>query len=161
RFGPRVRAIYEDRSGELWFGEPTGLWRWNQGQPTFTPLGNDRDVQALIEDANAGLLVVQPGRIDRLLNGKLQQEYRLPGTVGLLTPYSVLRDRDGGIWVGSQGGGLAHVHDGRVDQFSAADGLTSDSAEGLLQDREGNIWVGTQGGLDRFSTSPGTPFTRR
>jgi signal transduction histidine kinase/ligand-binding sensor domain-containing protein len=161
RFGRRVTTMYEDRKGNLWFAERTGLWQWNQGQPTFYPLGNDLNVQALSEDADGALVVVQAGRIDRLVGGKLQEAYRLPSTLGLAQTNRVLCDRDGGIWIGSLGGGLAHAHDGRVDQFSRSDGLTSDSVAGFLQDREGNIWVGTHGGLDRFRATVGAQFTAR
>ena len=161
RFGRRITTMYEDRKGNLWFAESTGLWQWNQGQPTFYPLGNDLNVQALSEDADGALVVVQAGRIDRLVGGKLQEAYSLPSTFGLALTNRVLCDRDGGIWIGSLGGGLAHAHDGRVDQFSRSDGLTSDSVAGFLQDREGNIWVGTHGGLDRFRTTVGAQFTAR
>lgn len=160
RFGPRVKTMYEDRKGHLWFAESHGLWQWNERQPTFHPFGSDQNVQALSEDADAGLLVVQPGRIDRMLDGKLQEAYRLPATVGLNYSYSVFRDRDGAIWIGSMGAGLARVHDGRVDQFSRSDGLTSDSVGAFFQDRDGNTWVGTYGGLDRFRASAATPLTR-
>ncbi|HWW85016.1 MAG TPA: two-component regulator propeller domain-containing protein [Vicinamibacterales bacterium] len=161
RFGRRITTMYEDRKGNLWFAESTGLWQWNQGQPTFYPLGNDLNVQALSEDADGALVVVQAGRIDRLVGGKLQEAYSLPSTFGLALTNRVLCDRDGGIWIGSLGGGLAHAHDGRVDQFSRSDGLTSDSVAGFLQDREGNIWVGTHGGLDRFRATVGAQFTAR
>jgi signal transduction histidine kinase/ligand-binding sensor domain-containing protein len=161
RFGPRVRAMYEDRKGQLWFAEPHGLWRWNHGQPTFHPLPNDLDVQALSEDADGVLLVVLPGRVDRFVDGTLRQAYKLPGTLGLSATFRVFRDRDGGVWIGSLGAGLAHVHDGRIDQFSRSDRLTSDGIEALFQDREGNIWVGTHGGFDRFRELPATPLTGR
>src|SRR5262249_2497598 len=147
--GPRVRAMYQDRKGNLWFAESRGLWQWNHWQPTFSPLGSDQNIQSLAEDADGALLVLQPQRIDRLVDGTLHEAYKLPGTLGLALTQGVLRDRDGGIWIGSVGGGLAHAHDGRVDQFSRADGLTSDTVGAFLQDREGNIWAGTQGGLDR------------
>ena len=161
RFGPRVRTMYEDRTGHLWFAEPNGLWQWNQGQPIFYPLENAQSIQALSEDADGTLLVIQARHIDRLLAGRLQEAYRLPGTLDPTPTNTILRDRDGGIWIGSLGGGLAHVHDRRVDQFSRSDGLTSDSVGGFLQDREGNIWVGTRDGLDRFRRTPGTQFTGR
>jgi signal transduction histidine kinase len=112
------------------------------------------------EDAGGALLVVKPARIDRLIDGKFQEAYELPGTLGLTLTNRVLSDHDGGIWIGSLRG-LAHVHDGHVDLFSRIDGLTSDSVGAFFLDREGNIWVGTQGGLDRFSVTPGAQFTER
>ena len=62
----------------------------------------------------------------------------------------LLRDRDGGLWIGTLDRGLIHVHDGRTDVFSKSDGLSGDVIFSLFEDREGSIWVSTNGGLDRF-----------
>ena len=67
-----------------------------------------------------------------------------------MRPISLLRDRRGALWIGTQGNGLLHVHDGRTDRFSRDDGLSGDFVLDIFEDREGNIWVGTAGGLDRF-----------
>jgi hypothetical protein len=62
----------------------------------------------------------------------------------------LLRDRDGGLWVGTYGFGLAHIYRGRVDTFSEADGLSGGFVSKVFEDREGNIWAGTMNGFDRF-----------
>src|SRR5262249_26370133 len=62
----------------------------------------------------------------------------------------IFRDRDGGLWIGTQTQGLVHVHQGRMDVFSTADGLSGDNFSTLFEDREGNVWVATVDGLDRF-----------
>src|SRR6202012_2907458 len=62
----------------------------------------------------------------------------------------LLRDRDGGLWVGSADRGLLHIYNGRTDVFARANGLSDDFILSLFEDREGNIWVATTQGLDRF-----------
>ncbi len=57
----------------------------------------------------------------------------------------MLRDRNGGLWIGTENRGLLHVHQGRTDLFVRSDGLTDDYVENLFEDREGNIWVATIG----------------
>jgi signal transduction histidine kinase/ligand-binding sensor domain-containing protein len=159
-FGASVTTMYEDRRGQLWFGEPHGVWRWNEGHPTLYRLPGDKFVQALNEDTDGVLLVVASGGIHRLVDGKATEVYRLPGASGQLTTVvETLRDRDGGLWIGALGGGLVHLHQGTIDQFSQSDGLSSDSVAGLFQDREGSIWVATHAGLDRFHELLVTPFT--
>jgi signal transduction histidine kinase len=66
----------------------------------------------------------------------------------------MLRDRDGNLWIGTVGQGLLRVHQGRTDQFTQSDGLSSNSVLALSEDREGNIWVVTTNGLDRFRDFP-------
>ena len=65
-----------------------------------------------------------------------------------------LRDHDGGLWLGTLDHGLVHVHQGRIDSFTQADGLSGDTVTALFEDREGNVWVATPGGLDRFREFP-------
>jgi signal transduction histidine kinase/ligand-binding sensor domain-containing protein len=62
----------------------------------------------------------------------------------------LLRDRDGGLWIGTVARGLIHVHQGRTDVFTKADGLSSNIVLCLFEDREGTIWVATTAGVDRF-----------
>ena len=89
------------------------------------------------------------GSIRKLVDGKAD-EYPLPGTRRPFGPVSLLRDRDGGLWIGTLHGGLLHVHQGKTDSFGPSDGLSSDAIRSLFEDREGNIWVATRDGLDRF-----------
>ena len=66
-------------------------------------------------------------------------------------PHRLLRDHDGGLWIGALvDKGLLHIHDGKTDRFTQADGLSGRSVNSFFEDREGNIWVATAEGLDRF-----------
>jgi len=72
---------------------------------------------------------------------------------------ALVRDRDGGLWIGTSRGGLLHVHQGRTDVFSPSDGLSGDDVLSLFEDREGSIWVATSNGLDRFREFSVSTFT--
>ncbi|HVO61011.1 MAG TPA: two-component regulator propeller domain-containing protein, partial [Terriglobales bacterium] len=63
---------------------------------------------------------------------------------------TLLRDRDGALWIGTLNAGIVHLHQGRLDVFTKADGLSGAPIQSLFEDREGNIWVATANGLDRF-----------
>ena len=39
---------------------------------------------------------------------------------------------DGGVWIGALGGGLAHLHEGKIDLFSQSDGLSSDGGRRVV-----------------------------
>jgi signal transduction histidine kinase/ligand-binding sensor domain-containing protein len=150
-FGRWVGALYEDRGGNLWAAAQTGLWRWKPSPPTLHPMpdpviGNS---QALNESDDGKLLIATQDRISQLVNGRVDA-YALPGTVPRFKPQRMLRDRDGGLWIGTLDRGLFHVHQGRTDLFTQANGLSGNSVTTLFEDREGNIWVATMDGLDRF-----------
>jgi PAS domain S-box-containing protein len=148
RFGQGVAFLYEHK-GNLWAGAANGLWRWKPGPPKLYPiLGPAPDLHDLIEGDNGALWLAMRGGIIQLVDGKAER-YPLP-VGGQFNPSRLLRDREGGLWIGTYGQGLIHVHQGRTDVFTSADGLSADFINGLFEDREGNIWTATLDGLDRF-----------
>ena len=71
--------------------------------------------------------------------------------------HALLADRSGGLWVGTNGGGLTLLRDGVARTFGVAEGLGADVVRSLFQDSKGRVWAGTNGGLsllegERFRT---------
>ncbi|MCP4662964.1 MAG: hypothetical protein GY856_46835, partial [bacterium] len=87
---------------------------------------------------------------------------RIPADNGLEVSSitAILQDRDGFLWVGTQGG--LHRYDGyRFEVFKRRrddpDSLPQDWINALLEDRAGDLWIGTRGGgLVRRSRHRGT-----
>jgi signal transduction histidine kinase/ligand-binding sensor domain-containing protein len=146
RFGG-VYSLYEDGRGNLWVGALTGLWRWNPGPPKRYTMP-DPEFRGLVEDENGAFLIALRSGVTRFVDGEARA-YPIPGA-GRFKPTHLLRDRNGGLWIGTQDRGLVHVHQGRTDLFVQSDGLSGDLVLSLFEDREGNIWVTTNNGLDRF-----------
>lgn len=78
----------------------------------------------------------------------------------------LLEDKDAGLWVATNGGGLNYFnpetqHFTRYQHNSAdANSLSVNTVVSLFQDEEGRLWVGTyDGGFNRFDPSEKT-FTR-
>jgi PAS domain S-box-containing protein len=167
-FGTFVWSLCEDRSGALWAGAESGLWRWKPGPPRryATPgmrlgdLSEADDGRLLIGMSDAGL---------RQIVGDKLQAYPIHSAMNpnaLLTDRDVdsnklLRDRDGGLWIGTHEHGLIHVHQGRTDVFTKSDGLSGDTSCSIFEDREGNIWFASSGGLDRFRELPLTTISAK
>jgi signal transduction histidine kinase/ligand-binding sensor domain-containing protein len=149
--GTGVTGLYEDSHNALWVVGRDGVWRWKPGPPRFyhVPFGTS-SVQDLAEADDGTLLVPVLGGLVRLGGGKLEKQYAYPPPARNTDASILLRDRDGGIWIGTDGAGVVHLHQGRADVFSQADGLSGDHVMSLFEDREGNVWVATLGGLDRF-----------
>jgi ligand-binding sensor domain-containing protein/signal transduction histidine kinase len=73
---------------------------------------------------------------------------------------SLLGEKDGSIWVGTQGHGICHVSSaGNVSHWTTAQGLSDDIIHTMFQDDENNLWIGTlSGGLNRWRKSTLIPF---
>ena len=148
RFGSGVTPLYEDSGGNLWAGAMTGVWRWKPGPPKLYPMPNPAQrIHALLESDDGGLLIAQHTGITKLRNEKFEA-YPLPAG---FQPHRLLRDHDGGLWIGALvQRGLLHIHKGRTDRFTQAEGLSGRSVIAFFEDREGSIWVATGEGLDLF-----------
>ena len=159
-FGIAVWALYEERSGNLWAAAQSGLWRMRPGPPKQYP--TPTELIGLSKADNERLLVaVHGGELLQLASDKLEL-YPIRGAIHsnellrgrAVDSNRVLRDRDGGLWIGTVERGLIHIHQGRTDVFTRSDGLSGDVILSLFEDREGTVWVASTGGLDRFRELP-------
>jgi signal transduction histidine kinase/ligand-binding sensor domain-containing protein len=140
-FEANVGPINADSEGKFWVGLEKGSGKWKSGRPkSFEMPGAESGLPPLREHEKSALLTSRDGRVPGLVNWQ----------VGRSKASQILRDRDGGVWVGTPDRGLIHFHQGRTDVFSEADGLSGDTVTALLQDQEGNIWAVTTNGIDRF-----------
>jgi ligand-binding sensor domain-containing protein len=70
-------------------------------------------------------------------------------------------DRENALWVGTESHGVYRLHDGQVDRFHGADGLSGDTVASFYEDREGNLWVATTEGIDCFRNTRVISFSTR
>jgi ligand-binding sensor domain-containing protein len=139
--GQTANSPYEDSKGNLWVAaNPKGLWLREPDPSKFYAM--PETVQGLAEDDSGALLIATRGGMKRLVDGKLEA-YPLPDVPAPFQPTRLLRDRDGGLWIGTFDRGLIHMHQGRTDMFTQSNGLSGDVVSSLFEDREGSIWVAT------------------
>lgn len=162
-----VRAIVEDRDGTLFFAtRGGGLARFDGDR--FTRLratdglpGDDlyallvsRDGRQLLVGSSSGvgicpLPAAHPCRLLRESNGLAHDDV-----------HSLFEDREGSLWIGSEGGVSRLV---RTDLWSygEAEGLPDPQVYGLATDGTGGIWAGTVDGLGHLTFGPtGEPKAR-
>lgn len=53
--------------------------------------------------------------------------------------------RDGSLWIGTGGGGLARLKDGRFTAYTTKEGLSGNIVRSLCEGRDGSLWIGTDG----------------
>jgi signal transduction histidine kinase/ligand-binding sensor domain-containing protein len=161
RFGAWAGSVLEDRHGNLWLGAANGVWRWRPG-PTQLSLPDVRpgDYQALTETSSGGILALTVKGVAEIINGKFNEIWVAPTERGM-RPRAIFSDADGALWIGIADHGLLHLHDGRMDEFGASDGLSGDNVTRVFEDHEANIWVVTDEGLDRFRALAATTYSPR
>ncbi len=125
----RVRAILEDHKGDLWIGTQSGLNRF-------------------VHPARRG----ESGPFERFLNDAAD-----PGSLSHDWVRALYQDRDGRLWVGTDGGlnlwreddrSFVRYHPDPRDPHS----LASDQVTALYQDRNGILWVSTVGtGVNKWN----------
>ena len=166
-FGRAVWAMYEDGSGTLWAGAESGVWRLRPGPPQrygarteLIGLNRTEDGRLLMALHGAGLMQLAGDEVEAYpIRDAGNRNRRLADHE--VNANKLLRDRDGGLWIGTVDRGLIHLRDGRADLFRRSDGLSGDVILSLFEDREGNVWVASTGGLDRFRELPVTTISVR
>jgi ligand-binding sensor domain-containing protein/signal transduction histidine kinase len=142
-----IDGLYEDRGGKLWAGTVHGVWQWKPAPQKYFPM---EIVTSSFAEGDSGELFITTLDGIRTLVNEEAGPYLVRAAGQQSKIGKLLRDHDGGLWVGTYDGGLLHLYRGRTDRFAHSDGLSSDNVLCLFEDREGSIWVGTRDGLDRF-----------
>ncbi len=161
--GGAVSYLYEDAGGGLWAATSTGLWHWKPGPPIRYTVALGARIgtsslgvtpSSLTQGENGrDLTLSADGEVRRFADGKVT-DYPLPGAPSPLTANSLLRDRYGALWIGTDTHGLVYSHGRTTHFFTSNDGLSGGRVLCLFEDREGTIWVATSEGLDSFHELP-------
>jgi PAS domain S-box-containing protein len=125
-----VRAIYEDRAGDLWLGTYDGLVHFDR----------DRDGAAEGGAASAG------GAFTHYENDPED-----PTSLSHDFVWSIYEDPAGNLWIAT-GEGLNRFDraTGQFLVYTTEDGLANDNVMCILADEQGRLWLGTDGGLSTF-----------
>lgn len=159
-----VKALLLDRAGTLWLRTPSTIRRLLAGTRTFGPLPGKLPPlavsfyeESLVPDGGSGFFVPTA---KGLLQVDATGQWRLiDASRGLPLGWAnqALVDRDGNLWVASQG---LHRLMGSAswENFTQLDGLPADNTWGILRDHAGVLWVDTSDGLARMGSKGPEPF---
>jgi len=75
---------------------------------------------------------------------------------------ALLVDRMGNLWIGTAGGGVVRMTQGKFVAFTTQNGLSNDSVLSLCEGLDNAIWIGTEGGgVNRFMDGKVTVFNAK
>lgn len=154
----------------MWIGTANGLNRYDGYQFTvyeYNPLDDQslssNWVRVITEDEQGYLWVGTENGLNRWdpRSGKFRRFYPSADNQGNNYISALCPGRDGGIWAGTQAGGLLYYHpdSGSLKNYSFArpGPLTGDAVQSILEDEDGRLWLGTwRSGLYHFDPASGS-----
>lgn len=162
----RVFDVLEAANGDVWIATWSGANRVRAGAlnsasewerytvaSTNGALPSDR-VYALAQGRDGAIWLATEGGLARFVKGKWSSWS--PADVAGASqekPSAVVSlevDRNGIVWAGTLGGGLARFDGKRWRSYTTADGLPGTHVFALHADDEGRLWIGTNNGLARL-----------
>ncbi|MCC5932878.1 MAG: response regulator [Balneolales bacterium] len=158
-----VRAVLEDRSGNIWVGTRGGVSVYSGDSFThFTVtegLSNNL-VRAILQDKSGNIWLGTGGGGVSVYNGESFTHYTVNEGLSNNFVAALLEDQNGNIWVGTEGGGVS-VFDGEsFNPYTVNEGLSQNTVFSLMEDQSGNIWIGTlDGGVNVFDGDSFTHYT--
>ncbi|MFN0014217.1 MAG: response regulator, partial [Saprospiraceae bacterium] len=170
-----IWAIYQQPSGRMWFAGVDGDFG-------FLEMGADtvqlfKNYEAFSELKSANILSMQErpdGMVWLVANTglyvfdpsaqKILQRYWTGGTDGFYLPnddlHHLCQDGDSLLWLATGGGGLLKLAVARgtissIQQFTRADGLSSNVLYAVYKDDFGNLWLSSDYGIIQFNKATG------
>jgi signal transduction histidine kinase/ligand-binding sensor domain-containing protein/CheY-like chemotaxis protein len=137
-----VISIFQDHKGYLWFGTFEG------GVSRYDPKTGDRSPSTPLRSAQEE---TGDRRAHSTSSGQAWTTFTTRDGLAHNSVESILQDREGYLWFGTQDGGVSRYDpetgDGKAwTTFTTKDGLASNWVRSIFQDREGNLYFGTFGG---------------
>lgn len=159
----RVFSLAADARGGMWMGTLAGASRLERASGKFITYRKElvnEWVYGVSVDAKGQVWFATEGGVS-MFDGAAWKAWTQAEGVG--APRSergnyvlaVHAAKDGTVWAGTWGGGVARFRDGRWSTFSAKEGLAGDIVYAIAQEADGALWFGTDAGLSWYD---GTTF---
>jgi len=161
--------LFEDSRGDIWASaiQPNGVAHWERATEKWhdltmaqnMPPPEDNLARSFGEDGAGNIWIGFDTGVVRYRDGRVaffKTDDGLPrGAI-----QNIHLDRAGRLWLVSSRSGLIRVDDPTAEHpvfkaYTTADGLSSNTAEGITEDLQGYIYVGTGRGLDRLDPATG------
>lgn len=156
-----IKKLFVDREGNIWIGtSKEGLFKYAKKEQTIsqviaspspsTPL-YIRDILQVTDTSlwvasEAGLFIYN---IANNHYSKLQHEKDNPWSLTDNAIYTLSKDHQGGMWVGTYFGGiqyyhLQHTYFEKIFPRSTANSIQGHAIREIVEDRYHNLWIGTE-----------------
>ena len=159
----RWDALLTDREGTLWIRSSRYLLRKPSSsgrfEATAQPIPKSGDFGSLSAGQDGEVFVPTDDGVWQFSKGNWMEIGPRQGLVPVATN-AVLQDREGSIWIGLWGAGLARwMGRQQWESWTRADGLSGEHVWMMTRDRRGSLWVSTDNGVNQQRTDARTGRT--
>ena len=146
-----VYGLAEGKNGEIWMATEGGLARYLNGK--WDNWNHAKGLGVAFELVKDDIKFDNDPAKVSVHHAKQKEEMGLKGVNVAYNPNYIVAlqvDRDGVVWAGTWGGGLARFDGKTWRNYTVKDGLPGNHVFMLHQDDAGKLWIGTNNGLARF-----------
>src|SRR6202453_2734281 len=152
-----VLSLFEDVETNIWVGTQAGMLRLSQ-TPVRTvalPDASDSDAETVYQDLDGDVWIAATN----LFRFQKDQAtpYRFPTLAGVRVR-NVFRDREGMLWIGTDGRGVYHQTGKQLVHYTTRQGLVNNFIRAFLQSRDGSVWIATDEGVSRWTKAGFTNY---
>ena len=141
-----VRAIHEDRRGDVWIATDFGLNRVRldgRVESFAGRAGLGTDYAMAIAEGRDGRIWVATGGGLAEFDGTAFRLHSAPRELPSNRLFALDVDNDGTVWITTDGDGLVRYRNGKSSVITTRNGLPTDKILSLVDDEKGNLWFGT------------------
>ncbi len=104
-------------------------------------------VNQIVPAARGGTWLVGDLGVVRLAGGRVVERWSPEEGLSSRFARALYEEGDGTLWVGTYGGGLNRIADGRVHRYGSDNGLPDEAVSCILPDDRGRLWLGGNRGV--------------
>jgi PAS domain S-box-containing protein len=132
---------------------PIDIWRQSQGLP-------QNSVKAILQTRDGYMWIGTKGGLARFDGVRFTVfDDRNISQLRESEIWALEEGDDSSLWIGTYGGGLSRLKDGKFTIYTTKEGLSGDAVAELCKGQDGSIWIATEQGLSRFKDERFTNFT--
>lgn len=99
-------------------------------------------INRVVPGARGGTWFVGDHGVLRLMGERVVERWSPREGLSSRFARALYEDGDGVLWIGTYGGGLNRIADGRVHHYSSENGLSDETVSCILPDDRGRLWLG-------------------
>lgn len=150
--------IWQADDGELWLGAERHTYRLIRNKQGDYALSapvtvlEGMNIAKMRMAQRGGIWFVGDQGAFRLVEGKLVEKWTLAEGLSSRFARAIHEDRNG-IWIGTYGGGLNFIRDGKVHVYDESNGLHDNTVSCIAPDDRGRLWLAGNKGISVIPTT--------